>query len=73
MGYFFLIKRKRKFTDVEISQLEEIEQSPCSDMIYCAVEILLENKHIAKKQIEVLSSENKEKFKSFPIFNLLEK
>lgn len=67
-----LIKRKRIFTDAEISQLEEIEQSPCSDMIYCAVEILLENRYIAKKQIEALSSENKEKFKSFPIFNLLE-
>lgn len=67
-----LIKRKRIFTDTEISQLEEIEQSPCSDMIYCAVEILLENRHIAKKQIDALSLENKTKFKSFPIFNLLE-
>jgi len=67
-----LIKRKRMLTDAETSQLEKIEQSPCSDVIYCAVEILLENKHVAKKQIEALSSENKEIFKSFPIFNLLE-
>ncbi len=67
-----LIKRKRKLSDAEIVILEKIEQIPYNDMTYCAVEILLENKHNARKKIESLSVQDKEIFKSYPIFNLLE-
>lgn len=66
-----LIKRKRDFTDDEIKELEEILENPIDDLVSCAVDILLENKHSARKKIKRLPDEDRELFEKFPIKNLL--
>lgn len=66
-----LLKRKRDFFDSEISELEKIQENPMNDMVSCAVDILLENRHSAKKKIQKLSEQDRKNFKQFPIYNLL--
>lgn len=66
-----LLKRKRDLSDEELLELEKIEKKTESDMIPCAVNILLENKRKAKRLIEQLSEEDKDTFKQYPIYNLL--
>ena len=46
-----LLKRKRDLSDEELLELEKIEKKTESDMIPCAVNILLENKRKAKRLV----------------------
>ena len=66
-----LFKRKRELSEDEIAVLEELEEKTKDDMVKCAVNILLENKHNARKLINQLSEEDQATFKQFPIYNLL--
>lgn len=68
---FQLLKRKRSLTEMEVLELERICLSPVDDLVSCAVEILLDNKHSARMKISSMSIENQETFRSFPIYNLL--
>lgn len=66
-----LVKRKGELTEENVALLEEFERKTDDPMIKCAVNILLENKRVAKKIIEDMSKENKELLMSYPIYNLL--
>ncbi|RGI19739.1 hypothetical protein DXC84_07485 [Ruminococcus sp. TF08-4] len=66
-----LLKRKRELSEDEISVLEKLEESTNDSMVRSAVNILLENKHNAKKLVNQLSEEDQATFKQFPIYNLL--
>lgn len=66
-----LLKRKRELSEEEISELEKLEEKTENDMIVCAIHILLENRHKAKRLIDQLSEEDQKIFKSYPIYNLL--
>lgn len=71
INHLQLLKRKREFTNEEIIELEKMEEKTSNDMVICAVNILLENKHKANKLISKLSERDQETFKAFPIYNLL--
>lgn len=71
INYYQLIKRKRDFSEKEIFELEQIEDKTDNKLIICAVNILLENKNLAKRLIEQLPEEQQRIFKDFPIYNLL--
>ena len=64
-----LIYRKRTLSEEEMEKLESIEEQ--DHLTKCAVNILLDNKRIAKKYLEKLSEEEINKFKQNPIYNLL--
>ncbi|MFR2794488.1 MAG: hypothetical protein ACLTBS_08450 [Eisenbergiella sp.] len=66
-----LIKRKRGLSAEEIAELEIMEEQTENDMLKCAVNILLENKHRAKKMISQLSEEDQKAFRNYPIYKLL--
>ena len=66
-----LLKRKRELSEDEISVLEKLEENTNDSMVRSAVNILLENKHNAKKLVNQLSAEDQATFKQFPIYNLL--
>ena len=66
-----LLKRKRELSEDEISVLEKLEENTNDSMVRSAVNILLENKHNAKKLVNQLSEEDQATFKQFPIYNLL--
>lgn len=66
-----LIRRKREFTEDELQELEELESDTNDKKVVCAVNILLENKRRAKKELDEMSKEDKEVFMSYPIYNLL--
>lgn len=68
---FQLLKRKRSLTEMEILELEKIWLSPVDDLVSCATEILLDNKHSARTKINSMSIENQEAFRNYPIYNLL--
>lgn len=71
ISYLQLIKRKRDLTEGELQELENIEVGTNDKMMACAVNILLENKRKAKKELDEMSNEDKETFMSYPIYNLL--
>ena len=64
-----LIYRKRELTEEEMRKLEAIDDQDY--LAKCAANILLDNKRIAKKYLEKMSEEDKNKFKQNPIYNLL--
>ena len=66
-----LIKRKKELSQEQIEKLEEMEENANDLMVKCAINILLENKRMAKKLIEKLTIEEQEKLMSFPIYGLL--
>lgn len=66
-----LLKRKRELSGEEIAVLEKIGEETSDDMVKCAVNILLENKHSARKLINQFSKEEQSFFQQFPIYNLL--
>ena len=66
-----LLKRKRELSEKEISELESLEEKTENDMIMCAINVLLDNKHKAKQLINKLSEADQEIFKNYPIYNLL--
>lgn len=53
-----LLKRKRELSEDEISVLEKLEENTNDSMVRSAVNILLENKHNAKKLVNQLSEED---------------
>lgn len=71
INHLQLLKRKRELADEEISKIEKLEESTENEMIICAANILLENRHQAKKLMNQWSEEKQELFKNFPIYNLL--
>ena len=66
-----LIKRKRDFTENELQELERLETDTDDKKVACAVNILLENKRKARKELDEMNIEDKEIFISYPIYNLL--
>lgn len=66
-----LLKRKRKLSEFELQELEEIEKNTDDEMIRCAANILLNNKRIAQKGIDAMQKQTKETFINYPIYNLL--
>lgn len=64
-----LIYRKRELAEEEMRKLEAIDDQDY--LAKCAANILLNNKRIAKKYLEKMSEEDKNKFKQNPIYNLL--
>lgn len=64
-----LIYRKRELAEEEMRKLEAIDDQDY--LAKCAANILLDNKRIAKKYLEKMSEEDKNKFKQNPICNLL--
>lgn len=64
-----LIYRKRELAEEEMRKLEAIDDQDY--LAKCAANILLDNKRIAKKYLEKMSEEDKNKFKQNPIYNLL--
>lgn len=68
-----LIKRERQLSNEELCKLEELSLKSENQMVKCAVDILLENKYRAKKELDALSKSDRELFSSYPIYNLLQK
>ena len=66
-----LIKRKRDLKEEELQELENIESGTSDKTVICAVNILLENRRNAQKELEEMSNEDREMFMSYPIYNLL--
>ena len=64
-----LIYRKKELAEEEMRKLEAIDDQDY--LAKCAASILLDNKRIAKKYLEKMSEEDKNKFKQNPIYNLL--
>ena len=64
-----LIYRKRELAEEEMRKLEAIDDQDY--LAKCVANILLDNKRIAKKYLEKMSEEDKNKFKQNPIYNLL--
>ena len=64
-----LIYRKKELAEEEMRKLEAIDDQDY--LAKCAANILLDNKRIAKKYLEKMSEEDKNKFKQSPIYNLL--
>ena len=64
-----LIYRKKELAEEEMRKLEAIDDQDY--LAKCAANILLDNKRIAKKYLEKMSEEDKNKFKQNPIYNLL--
>ncbi len=66
-----VIKRKKSLSKEEIDILEQLEKNSNNNWTVCAVNILLENRHRARKLIDELSEEEQTLFKGFPIYNML--
>uniref|UniRef100_UPI0040574E31 hypothetical protein n=1 Tax=Acetatifactor sp. TaxID=1872090 RepID=UPI0040574E31 len=66
-----LIKRKSELSEDCIIKLEELEKETENPMTKCAINILLENKRMAKKLIAELPEEKRNEMMSYPIYNLL--
>lgn len=66
-----LIKRKRSLSEDELQELENIESNTDIKEEICAVNILLDNKRKARKELDGMSDENRKVFMTFPIYNLL--
>lgn len=68
---FQLLKRKRKLSENELQELEELEKANNDKKVLCAINILLENKRKAKKLLDEMEQEDRELFLTYPIYNLL--
>jgi hypothetical protein len=66
-----LIKRKRDLSEGELQELERIEERTNDSKVVCAVNILIDNKRKAKKELDEMAEEDKELFMTYPIYNLL--
>lgn len=64
-----IIKRRRKLNQEEKDELYEIKENEKDDMIQCGIAILLENSSDFERYFNKL--ENRDKFKKFPIYNLI--
>lgn len=66
-----LIKRKRSLSEDELQELEIIENNTDVKEVICAVNILLDNKRKAQKELDGMPDEDREAFMTYPIYNLL--
>lgn len=70
INYLQALKRERTLTDKENIKLYEIERNSEELLYKIGANILLDNYKVAQIQFEKLSDVEKEKFKTFPIYNL---
>lgn len=68
---FQLLKRKRKLSEEELLDLEHMEEENDDKKVICAVNILLDNKRRAQKELDKMEEDDKEAFKTYPIYRLL--
>jgi glutaredoxin 2 len=68
INYLQTIKRERELTDEENKKLYEISEKSDSLMNKLGANLLLENYKVARIQFDMLNDEEKEAFKSFPIY-----
>lgn len=68
---FQLLKRKGDLTEEQLKELDNMLNNNSDKMLFCAINILLENKYQAKKVFKDLTEEEKNVFENFPIYNLL--
>lgn len=68
---FQLLKRKRELSEEELQELEDLEKANNDKNVFCAINILLENKRKAKKLLGEMGQEDRELFLTYPIYNLL--
>jgi len=68
LNYLQTIKRDRELTVEEIKKLYEVSEKTDSLMNKLGANLLLENYMVASLQFEELKDEEKESFKSFPIY-----
>lgn len=66
-----LLKRKRKLSENELQELEDLEKINNDKPTLCAINILLENKRKAKKLLDEMGQKDRERFLTYPIYNLL--
>ena len=66
-----LIKRKNELSGEQIAKLEEMEKKTNDSMVKCAINILLENKRVARKILEEMNVDKQNELMSYPIYNLL--
>lgn len=72
INYLHTIKRERELTDEEDKKLYQIVVKSESLMNKLGANLLLENYKVARLQFEELDDEEKEAFKSFPIYHFWE-
>jgi len=68
INYLQTIKRERELTVEEIKKLYEVSEKTDSLMNKLGANLLLENYKVARLNFEELKDEEKELFKSFPIY-----
>jgi hypothetical protein len=66
-----ILKRKRDLSEDELQELEYMEEQTNDSQVLCAVNILMDNKRKAKKELDRMLEEDKKAFLTFPIYNLL--
>ncbi len=65
-----IIKRKREFTQEEISLLQELRKKSNQRSVQCAASILLEKQELAQTYFDEMDASEKQRFLCFPICNL---
>lgn len=66
-----MLKRKRELSEEELVILDAMEETITDSKLLCAINILLDNKRKAQKELENMTDEDKAVFISYPIYNLL--
>lgn len=66
-----MLKRKRILSEEELLELENMEQGASDMKLLCAINILLENKRDAQKNLNDMEKADREMFITYPIYNLL--
>lgn len=66
-----LLKRKRNLSESELQELEDMEDDTDDKKLRCGINILLDNKRKAKKELDEMSQEERDEFMRYPIYNLL--
>lgn len=69
INYLQTVKRERELTDEENRKLYQIAEKSIGLMNKLGANLLLENYKVARLQFEELNDEEKEAFKSFPIYH----
>ena len=71
LNYYQTILRKRALSKEEIKNLKSLERKEENIEILLGISIILENKTNIDYYLEELNVEQKEKFKQYPIWNLV--
>lgn len=71
LNYYQTILRKRALSKEEIKNLKSLERKEENIEILLGISIILENKTNIDYYLEELTVEQKEKFKQYPIWNLV--